>query len=72
MQFKSVYNLLDSIKEDANKTMVTQRVLKYAVARQGSQGMAVALAKKPNTANACFRTRPSGLTAKHLLVVGLF
>ena len=59
-------------REDANKSIVTQRVLKHAVARQDSQGMAVALAKKPNPANVCFRARPSGLTAKRLLAVGLF
>jgi len=59
-------------REGANKSVVTQRVLKYVVARQVSQAMAIVLAKKPNTANAYFRARPTGLSAKQLFCVGLF
>ncbi|GGW84448.1 hypothetical protein GCM10007391_17720 [Alteromonas halophila] len=59
-------------REDANKSIITQRVLKCVVARQVSRAMAKVLGKKANAANACFRARPSGLTANHLVCVGLF
>ncbi len=61
-----------AFKEGANKSVVTQRVLKCVVARQGSKAMALALGKKPNAANAYFRARPTGLTAKRLFFVSLF
>jgi hypothetical protein len=44
------------------KSIASLRDLKRAAARRGSKSMAIVLNKISNDADACFRSRPSGLS----------